>query len=105
MHSPSLPSEKDQPDLSPLELSQTGTADSEKPDFMEVDGSLSEGLESVENFALKFGSRVEVLVGNCMRFGPVNSTSCVPSGASATDTGSRFSRLGRHLGFIRETFF
>ena len=35
---------------------------------MEVDGSLSEGLESVENFALKFGSRVEVLVGNCMRF-------------------------------------
>ena len=52
MYSPSLPPE-DNPslDLPPLELSQTGSADSEKPDFMEVDGSLS-----VENFALKFGS-------------------------------------------------
>ena len=57
MYSPSLPPEEDpNQDLPPLELSQTGTADSEKPDFMEVDGSLSEGLESVENFALKFGS-------------------------------------------------
>ena len=57
MYSPSLPPEEDPNlDLPPLELSETGTADSEKPDFMEIDGGLTEGLESVEHFALKFGS-------------------------------------------------
>ena len=57
MYSPSLPPEEDPNlDLPPLELSETGTADSEKPNFMEIDGGLTEGLESVEHFALKFGS-------------------------------------------------